>query len=59
MPWLQQWHNERELGFTLGDLRAWRPVVLVAKRGRKKKHDNGTTCTGSSLGFRTDSARCL
>ncbi|WP_244908997.1 BREX-2 system adenine-specific DNA-methyltransferase PglX [Malikia spinosa] len=26
----------RALGFTLDDLRAWRPVVVAAKRGRKK-----------------------
>lgn len=26
----------RELGFTLEDLRAWKPVVTAAKRGRKK-----------------------
>lgn len=27
----------RALGFTLDDLAAWRPVVVAAKRGRKKK----------------------
>ena len=27
----------RALGFTLDGLRAWKPVVVVAKRGRKKK----------------------
>jgi hypothetical protein len=26
----------RALGFTLDDLRAWKPVVVAAKRGRKK-----------------------
>ena len=27
----------RGLGFTLDDLRAWKPVAVAAKRGRKKK----------------------
>lgn len=27
----------RAQGFTLGDLRAWKPVAVAAKRGRKKK----------------------
>lgn len=57
VPWLEQWHNERdpvfgermgdyyqgfvsqearELGFTLDDLRAWKPAAVAAKRGRRK-----------------------
>ena len=27
----------RTLGFTLDDLRAWKPAVVAAKRGRKNK----------------------
>ena len=27
----------RALGFTLDDLRAWKPAPAAAKRGRKKK----------------------
>jgi hypothetical protein len=28
--------DARELGFTLDDLRAWKPAVVAARRGRKK-----------------------
>ena len=58
VPWLEQWHNERDptygermgdyyrsfvtdeahaLGFTLDDLREWKPEATAVKRGRRKK----------------------
>ena len=30
-------HLVKPLGFTLEDLRAWKPAVVAAKRGRKKQ----------------------